>query len=67
MTKEQKEIAKREREWQAQDDARTMALYQEILSDKTRLNRAIKEANKQAKDLEKRASAMKRVAKNKKK
>ena len=66
MTKEQKEMAKREREWQAQDDARIMAHYQEILADKARLNRAVKEATKQAKDLEKRATAMKKVAGKKK-
>lgn len=66
MTKEQKEIAKREREWQAQDDARIMAQYQDILADKARLNRAVKEATKQTKELEKRVASMKKVAKKKK-
>ena len=66
MTKEEKEMAKKERQWLAQDDARIMAQYQEILSDKARLNRAVKEATKQAKDLEKRATAMKKVAGKKK-
>lgn len=37
--------------------------YQEIMSDKARMNRAIKEAEKQAKDLNKRASAMQNAAK----
>ena len=56
-------ISKRqEQQWQAQDDANTMARYQEIMSDKARMNRAIKEANKQAQDLTKRASAMKSAA-----
>lgn len=48
--------------WQAENDARTMAQYQEIMKDKARMNRAIKEANKQAADLQKRTNAMKAVA-----
>jgi hypothetical protein len=39
-----------------------MARYQEIMSDKPRMNRAIAEARKQAADLNKRANAMKSVA-----
>ena len=54
---------KQEQQWQAEDDARTMANYQEILGDKARMNRAIKVAQQQAKDLSKRASAMQTVAK----
>ena len=53
---------KQEQQWQAESDAQTMAMYQEILSDKARMNRAIKEANKQAQALNKRASAMKSAA-----
>ena len=53
---------KQEQQWQAQEDAMTMARYQEIISDKARMGRAIKEANKQASDLDKRASAMKSAA-----
>lgn len=53
---------KEEQQWQAESDARTMATYQEILGDKARMKRAIKEANKQASDLTKRASAMKSAA-----
>ena len=51
-----------ELKWQAENDARTMAQYQEILQDKARMNRAIKEANKQAADLQKRTNAMKAAA-----
>ena len=51
-----------EQKWQAEDDARTMASYQEILSDKPRMNRAIKVAKAQAADLNKRAAAMNNVA-----
>ena len=56
---------KQEQQWQAEDDARTMANYQEILSDKNRMNRAIKVARQQAADLTKRASAMQSVARTK--
>ena len=55
-------IDKEEMMWRAREDANVMAQYQEILKDKTRLNRAVKEANRQAKDMEKRASAMRSVA-----
>ena len=56
-------ISKRqEQQWKAQDDANTMARYQEIMQDKARMNRAIKEANKQAQDLNKRANAMRSAA-----
>ena len=55
-------MTKQDLQWQAESDARTMASYQEILSNKARMNRAIKEANKQANDLNKRASAMRSAA-----
>lgn len=55
-------LSKQDLQWQAESDARTMAQYQEIMSDKSRMNRAIKEANKQAQDLTKRATAMKSAA-----
>lgn len=48
--------------WQAESDAHTMATYQEIINDKARMNRAIKEATKQAQDLNKRASMMRSAA-----
>jgi hypothetical protein len=56
---------KQEQQWQAEDDARTMANYQEILSDKNRMNRAIRVAERQAKDLTRRANAMQSVARTK--
>ena len=55
-------MSKQDLQWQAQDDAHTMARYQEIMSDKSRMNRAIKEANRQADDMTKRANAMKSAA-----
>lgn len=51
-----------ELKWQAESDARTMAQYQEIMSDKARMDRAIKAAQKEANNLEKRSSAMKAAA-----
>lgn len=54
-----------ERQWQAEEDARTMARYQEILGDKIRMNRAVKIAKQQASDLNRRAAAMTRVANTK--
>lgn len=61
-TREQKA---EELKWLAEDDARVMAQYQEIISNKARMNRAIKVAQKQANDLQKRANNMKRVANRK--
>ena len=40
-------MSKQDLQWQAESDAQTMARYQEIISDKARMNRAVKEANKQ--------------------
>lgn len=57
-----RKMTKQDLQWQAENDASTMARYQEIISDKSRMNRAIKEANRQASDLSKRASAMKSAA-----
>ena len=62
MTRQEKA---RELKWQAEDDARIMAQYQEIMNDKARTNRAIKVANQQAKDLQQRANNMKKVASKK--
>ena len=53
---------KEKQQWQAEDDARVMATYQQIMQDPARKNRAIKEANKQAANLEKRASEMRNAA-----
>ena len=67
MTKEEQQMRKRELEWRAEDDARIMAQYQDIMKDKARMDRAVKVARKQAKDLQDRADTMKRVAKTSKK
>ena len=67
MTREEQEMRKRELQWRAEDDARIMAQYQDIMKDKARMDRAVKVARKQAKDLQDRADTMKRVAKTNKK
>lgn len=51
-------ISSNELKWQAEEDARTLARYQEIMGDSGRKNRAIKEATRQANDLEKRLKTM---------
>lgn len=51
--------------WQAQDDAYTMARYQEIIKDKARAARATKVAAQQARDHEKQVKSMKAVANTK--
>lgn len=63
--KQIREMKAQERKWLAQDDARIMAQYEEIMKDKSRKARAIKEAQSQANDLQKRANAMKSVASKK--
>lgn len=51
-----------ELKWQAEDDASTMARYQEIMGDPSRMKRAIKVAQDKARDLQKRAALMDGVA-----
>lgn len=56
---------KTEKEWMAEDDARVMAQYEEIIADSQRKARAVKAAKDMASDLNKRANAMSKVASNK--
>jgi hypothetical protein len=49
--------------WQAENDAYTLAQYQEIISDKKRLNAAQKAAQKQVDDLNKRLGNLKKITK----
>lgn len=51
-----------EKRWQAESDAETMARYEEIMGDSARRKAAITAAKAKASDLNKRASAMTRVA-----
>lgn len=45
-------------EWQAEEDARTLERYQEIIKDKRRLDAALKAASKTVDNLEARAKAL---------
>lgn len=56
-------ISKMEKQWQAEEDARTLARYQEIMSDKKRRTQAAAQARSQAADYEKRAAALKKIGK----
>lgn len=47
-----------EKRWRAENDAETMARFQEIMADKNRRNAAIKAAKTKASELTKRAQAM---------
>lgn len=49
---------KTEAQWQAEDDARTLARYQEIMSDSKRRNAAMKQAKLEAKRLQESARRM---------
>ena len=54
----------RERQkWQAQEDAYTMAKFNEITADKARMARAVKAAKTQATQMQQQANDMQRVAK----
>lgn len=54
-----------EKRWRAENDAETMARYEEIMSDSARRAAATKIARQKAADLTKRANAMSRVASTK--
>lgn len=61
-------LSSNEKKYQAEYDAETMARYEEIMADSARRSAAIKAAKEKASDLNKRASAMNKVAgKSKKK
>ena len=55
-------ISKEELDWRAEDDARVLAQYQEILLDKARLSRAKKAATKEVANLSNRLQIMKKVS-----
>lgn len=54
--------SKSEKDWIAEEDARIMAHYEEIIADSARKSRAVKAAKTMASDLNKRANAMNKVA-----
>ena len=54
-------LNKHEAQWRAEDDARTMARYEEIMADSARKKAAIGAAKSLASDLNKCANAMNKV------
>lgn len=56
-----KQMTTEEKRWRAENDAETMARYQEIMSDASRRTAAVKAAREKAADLTKRAEAMKQA------
>lgn len=54
-------IKSMDKQWQIEEDARTLARYQEIMSDSSRKAKAMKEANKQVIALEKKLKSLKAV------
>ena len=53
-----KNMTEDELRWRAEEDARTLERYQEIMNDKPRLERAMKQAQKTIDNLQQRADAM---------
>lgn len=56
-----KKINSMEKLWQAEEDARTMARYQEIMNDSKRKSAAMKQAKLEVANLQKRVNDMKKV------
>lgn len=55
-------LSTKEKQWQAEADADTMARYEEIMQDTSRRKAAISKAKERANELNKRAAAMNKVA-----
>lgn len=53
-----KKISTMENDWIAEEDATTLARYQEIISDKKRLSNAMSKAKEKIKDWQSRANAL---------
>lgn len=53
-----KKLSEDELRWRAEEDARTLERYQEIMNDKERLDRAMKAAKKIEDNLKERAAAI---------
>ena len=53
-----KKMSTDELRWQAESDCRTLEEYQQIISDKARLDRAMKAAKERISDLQDRAKAL---------
>lgn len=58
MKTETKKMSADELKWQAESDCRILEEYQQIISDKARLDRAMKAAKEKVSDLQNRAKAL---------
>lgn len=56
--KDSKKLSTDELRWRAEEDARTLERYQEIMNDKDRLKAALAQAEKQVDNLKERANAI---------
>lgn len=56
--KDSKKLSADELGWRAEEDARTLERYQEIMNDKDRLKAALAQAEKQVDNLKERANAI---------
>lgn len=59
-TMKNRKLSEDELRWRAEEDARTIERYNEIINDKSRLDRAMKAAKKQVENLTERAEALNR-------
>ena len=55
---ENRKLSEDELKWKAEEDARAIERYNEIINDKPRLDRALKAAKKQVENLTERAEAL---------
>ena len=58
MNNSKKKLSEDELKWRAEEDARTLERYQEIMNDKPRLEAAMKQAEKTVDNLQERAKAL---------
>lgn len=61
MVTARKKVRDIEAQWQREEDARTLARYQEIMGNAKRRSAALSEARKQAAELEKRSNLIKKA------
>lgn len=55
---DKRKLSEDELRWRAEEDARTLERYQEIINDKARLDRAMKAAKETVDNLQERAAAL---------
>jgi hypothetical protein len=55
---DKRKMSEEQLKWRAEEDARTLERYQEIINDKARLDRAMKAAKETVDNLQERAAAL---------